>query len=236
MKLTYVYHSGYVVEGKLCTIIIDYFKDSADNYVQNSLVSFPGKLYVLSSHRHPDHFNKDVLKWKKNRPDTEYIFSKDILKKKFVSPENASFLVKGDTWQDENIYIKAFGSTDIGISFLIETEGKKIFHAGDLNNWHWDEESTPEEIRSVERHFLKELKTLADETNHLDLAIFPVDCRLGKNYMRGAKQFVDTIQADLFAPMHFGETYKEAAAFKDYAEKNGRQFAAWTKTGESLFF
>lgn len=236
MKLTYIYHSCYTIEGKQCSVIIDYFKDSEDIYIQRSLPSFPGKLYILSSHWHPDHFSRKVLEWKKIRPDAEYIFSKDILKKKLVSPEDAAFLIKGDIWQDENIYIKAFGSTDVGISFLIKTEGKNIFHAGDLNNWHWDEESTPEEIQSAERHFLKELKTLAHDINHLDLAMFPVDCRLGKNYMRGPEQFMDTIQTDLFAPMHFGETYQEANTFKAYAEKAGSKFAAWTKTGEHLIF
>ena len=236
MKLTYIYNSGYVIEGKRCTIIIDYFRDSKSEYIQSSLISFPGKIYVLSSHWHPDHFSQHILKWKTIRPDIEFILSKDILKRKLVSRDDAYFLMKGDIFQDENIYIKAFGSTDAGISFLIETEGKKIFHAGDLNNWHWDEESTPEEIQQAERDYLHELKTLADETKQLDLAMFPVDRRLGKNYMRGAEQFVDTIQAALFAPMHFGERYKEANAFQMYAEKTGCRFAAWTKTGESIIF
>ncbi len=236
MKLTYIYHSGYVIEGELCTIIIDYYKDSQDQYIHRTLSSFPGKLYILSSHWHPDHFNKEILGWKGIRPDIQFVFSKDILKKRLVSKDDACFLNKGDTWQDEHIRIKAFGSTDIGISFLIEAEGKMIFHAGDLNNWHWDEESEPEEVQAAERHFLKELRLLSNETKHVDLAMFPVDCRLGKNYMRGAEQFVDRIQTGIFAPMHFGETYTEANAFKRYAEKAGCKFAGWTTTGESLIF
>ena len=34
----------------------------------------------------------------------------------------------------------AFKSTDECVAFLIETEGKWIYHAGDLNNWVWDGE------------------------------------------------------------------------------------------------
>ena len=236
MKLTYLYHSGFVIEGMQCTIIIDYFKDSDEKYLKNSLASFRGKLYVCASHWHPDHFNKDILQWKNIRTDTEYILSDDIMQKKKLLPKVASFLNKGDVWQDENIWIKAFGSTDAGISFLIETEGKKIFHAGDLNNWHWDEESTSEEIQEAEQFFLAELHTLSTETNRLDLAMFPVDSRLGKNYKRGAEQFVDTIQIGLFAPMHFGSKYRQANAFQVYAEKAGCKFIPWTKTGESLQF
>ena len=226
-------------------IIIDYYKDSEDEIVRRSLDSFPGKLYVLSTHWHPDHFSKDILSWNKVRPDIQYIFSKDILKKKLVSQDTGSvtnrsdnaataFMIKGDTWQDENLCIKAFGSTDIGISFLIEAEGKKIFHAGDLNNWHWDEESTDDEIREAELNFLKEIKTLYNDTHNLDVAMFPVDCRLGKNYMRGAEQFVDLIRVGTFIPMHFGETYKEANAFSNYAEKAGCRFFKITKTNESI--
>jgi len=215
-------------------IIIDYYKDSADEIVHRSLDTFTGELYVLVTHWHPDHFNREILKWKNTRPDIQYIFSKDILQKKLVSQDIGNFLIKGGIWQDENIFIKAFGSTDIGISFLIETEGKKIFHAGDLNNWHWDEESTPEEIQISEQHFLKELKTLQEENLCLDVTMFPVDCRLGKNYMRGAEQFVDLIHAGTFIPMHFDKTYKEANAFCDYAEKAGCRFFKLTKTNESI--
>jgi hypothetical protein len=54
--------------------------------------------------------------------------------------------------------------------------------------------------------------------------MFPVDCRLGKNYMRGAQQFVEAIKTANFAPMHFGETYGQAKAFRPYAEQAGARF------------
>jgi L-ascorbate metabolism protein UlaG (beta-lactamase superfamily) len=236
MKLTYIYHSGYAVEGEQCTIVFDYFKDSADGLVRRSLPSFKGKLYVLASHWHPDHFNRDVLKWKDIRPDIICIFSKDILKKRLATVDDAIFLRKGDVWEGDNLSIRVFGSTDVGVSFLVETGGKKIFHAGDLNNWHWDEESTAEDIRAAENHFLRELKDIAQETHSIDLAMFPVDCRLGKNYMRGAEQFVDSIKTAVFAPMHFGESYKEANAFRQYAEKAGCRFVSLNRTSESIDF
>ena len=40
----------------------------------------------------------------------------------------------------KGVKIKAFGSTDIGISFLVSVDGVDIFHAGDLNWWHWWDE------------------------------------------------------------------------------------------------
>ena len=234
MKIIYVYHSGFIIESGKFAIIIDYYKDSEDEIVRRTLETFPGKIYVLATHWHPDHFNRVTKRWKEIHPDIQYILSKDILNRKFVTHDIGNFMNKGEEWHDENISVKTFGSTDIGVSFLIEAEGKKIFHAGDLNNWHWDEESTPKEIRTAERLFLKEIKLLHDETQSLDVAMFPVDIRLGKNYMRGAEQFVDIIRTGIFIPMHFGEKYDEANAFGDYAEKTGCRFFKLTKTNESI--
>lgn len=72
----------------------------------------------------------------------------------------ATYINKGDVYEDPNIRIEAFGSTDVGISFLIDLQGIRLFHAGDLNNWHWSEESTPQEIRKAEGDFLAEVKYL----------------------------------------------------------------------------
>ena len=151
MKLDYIYHSGFAIEADGITVIIDYYKDSSEEapdrgIVHDHLLKKPGTLYVLSSHFHPDHFNRDILSWKEQWPDIRYIFSKDILKHRRATAEDAVYINKGDVYEDENIRIEAFGSTDVGISFLIDLQGVRLFHAGDLNNWHWSEESTPQEI------------------------------------------------------------------------------------------
>ena len=153
MKLTYIYHSCFAIEGEWFTIILDYFKD-AGGIVHDYLLTRPGKFYVMATHFHPDHFNPEVLRWKEERPDIIYIFSKDILKHRRAGKEDALYLKKLDVYEDDTIRVKAYGSTDVGVSFLIEAEDKKIFHAGDLNNWHWNEESTPEEIETAEKAYL----------------------------------------------------------------------------------
>ena len=237
MKLDYIYHSGFAIEADGITVIIDYYKDSSEEapdrgIVHDHLLKKPGTLYVLSSHFHPDHFNRDILSWKEQRPDIRYIFSKDILKHRRATAEDAVYINKGDVYEDENIRIEAFGSTDVGISFLIDLQGVRLFHAGDLNNWHWEEESTPEEIREAANFYHQELETLARETDYVDLALFPVDPRLGKDYTRGGREFVDRIRTLQFAPMHFWEKYEKANAFREYVEKRGGRFLAIGKPGE----
>lgn len=240
MKLVYVFHSGFVIEGNDFMCLIDYYRDSKEEKegVVHELLKKQGKkLYVLVSHGHPDHFNPEVLQWKEKVADIRYVFSQDVRKK--LKPEERTdivFLRKGEGWTDGRIQIKAYGSTDIGISFFIQAEGKKIFHAGDLNNWHWREESTVKESEEYEQNFLHELEDIAKEVPALDLVLFPVDPRLGKDYMCGAIQLMDRIQVKWFAPMHFWEKYDKACALGEYAAPKGVRFIAWTHPGETIEF
>ncbi|MDD6210118.1 MAG: MBL fold metallo-hydrolase [Bacteroidales bacterium] len=241
MKLIYIYHSCFVIEGESFTIIIDYYKDTGKNgeagWLHQYLLKRPGNLYVLVSHAHFDHFNPEIFTWNHNRHDIRYILSGDMARDRKIPGQNdIVFLDKLETYKDDLLSIEAFGSTDIGISFLICVEGKKIFHAGDLNNWHWNEESTQEEVRQAENDYLKELDTLAKVADSLDLVMFPVDPRLGKDYMRGAEQFIHRIRTALFVPMHFDENYEKAAAFGEYAKAHNCKFVGWTHKGETIDF
>ena len=239
MKLDYIYHSGFAIEAEGVTIIIDYYKDSSETIrnqgiVHDCLLQKPGKLYVLSTHFHPDHFNREILTWKEQRPDIIYLFSKDILKHHRANPEDAIYINKGESYEDDNLRIDAFGSTDVGISFLIHLQGMSIFHAGDLNNWHWSEESTEQEIRKANGDFLAEVKYLKQQISAIDLVMFPVDRRMGKDYMKGAEQFIEQIKTTIFVPMHFSEDYEGGNALRDFAENAGCRFISITQRGESF--
>jgi len=225
MKIKYVHHSGFIVEDNACTLIIDccgLTKKSA-----NEAVDAGKPLYILASHVHGDHFDPNILSF--DRPRTKWILSADIhlgqTSKVSVSRKDMVFLAKGDVYRDEIVTIKAYGSTDEGVSFYIETGGRKIFHAGDLNNWHWNEEETPEDAAKNERFFLDELSLIAREVPALDAVMFPVDPRLGKDYTRGAEQFLDSVKTGLFIPMHFWDKTEAARAFKPAAELRGCRFA-----------
>ena len=52
------------------------------------------------------------------------------------APKDAAvWLVKGCEYADANVSLRAFGSTDSGVSLLIRVGNCLLFHAGDLNNW-----------------------------------------------------------------------------------------------------
>ncbi|WP_068690333.1 MBL fold metallo-hydrolase [Culturomica massiliensis] len=239
MKLIYVYHSGFILENDNIVVVIDYYKDSGwkgkEGTVHEYLRNTEKRMYILASHAHPDHFNPEIFGWSEKK-NLRYILSSDIRKGNKEWEDDVVWLDKGETWQDDFLRIKAYGSTDVGISFLLHTEGKRIFHAGDLNNWHWREESTEQEVEEAEKAFLREVAVLAKDADFLDLAMFPVDPRLGADYMSGAKQFIDRIPVRKFVPMHFWERYAKANAFREYAENHGTEFIVLTHPGMSVEF
>lgn len=258
MELIYLFHSGFALVGDGFTLVFDYYRDTKEaaaladlarlvagqkanpvgqevhGCLHDELLQRPGKFYVLSSHVHPDHFNPLVMQWREQRPDIIYLLSHDILKKRKVAPEEAIFLRKGQFYNDELLRVEAFGSTDVGVSFWIEVAGKSLFHAGDLNNWHWMDESTEAEWKAAEKAFLIELEAVAVAHPQIDVVMFPVDPRQGSDYWRGAQQFVSRIQTGLFVPMHFTPDYEKANAFAPIAQAAGARFAPIARAGEPI--
>ena len=229
MKIKYLGHSGFILEYDSTVLMIDccgLTKDSPE-----LLRSTDKYLYILASHVHGDHFDPNILSF--NGQKLKWVLSEDI-REKVQKNNDLHFIAKGDVYRDERLTIKAYGSTDEGVSFYIETGGLKIFHAGDLNNWHWNEEETPEDAAKNERFFLEELALIAEEVPALDAAMFPVDSRLGKDYSRGAGQFLDSIKVGLFLPMHFWDDIEAARAFKGEAEKRGCCFADIRGAGDEF--
>lgn len=238
MKLTYIYNSCFVIEEAGLTLIFDYYRDSSgkakDGVLHNDLLKNEGRKYIFCSHSHPDHFNREILTWKQDYQDMTYIFSKELLDSGKAKPEDAIYLDKLQTYNDDMLEIKAYGSTDVGGSFIIRRGDRIIFHAGDLNNWHWNEESTKKEVLEAEAYFQRELELLSGEIKHINLAMFPVDPRLGKEYMLGAEQLVSAIKVDYFSPMHFGKHYDKIAAFASFAAQHQCKCICWEKRGETF--
>lgn len=240
MMITYIYHSCYLIEFDGFSLLFDYYKDvprkDGTEWIKDYLLGKEEDIYILCSHSHHDHFNPEILLWKEQKENIRYIFSRELLESGKTGTGDALYLEKEEVYRDYRLTIKAFGSTDAGGSFLVEYNNRQFFHAGDLNNWHWKEEVSTEEALSFENHFLCELELLAEQAGRLYLAMFPVDPRLGKYFMRGAEQFVSRIKTDLFFPMHFGEDYDKANRFGEIAARYGCQYLALSHPGQSFQF
>jgi L-ascorbate metabolism protein UlaG (beta-lactamase superfamily) len=139
-----------------------------------------------------------------------------------------------EEYKDDNIKIKAFGSTDAGGSFYIEHNDAKIFHAGDLNNWHWNEEVAKDESFVYENQYICELELLSEEVKEVDIAMFPLDPRLGKDFMRGGEQFIKRVKTHNLLPLHFGDNYKMIQQFEPIAHKAGTKLLKLENRGQSF--
>lgn len=239
MTVTYIFHSCYLLEFDGFSLIFDFYKDEVRDdgrfWINDYLLEKPDDLYVFCTHSHSDHFNPEILKWGETRPNTQYIFSKEVMENHDISVyQDIVFLDKLQVYEDDRLKIKAFGSTDAGGSFLVNVSGQRFFHAGDLNNWHWNEEVPKLEAAGYENSYLCQLELVAENIDQLYLAMFPVDPRLGKDYMRGAEQFVSRISVDYFLPMHFGENYDKANAFSRYARLQNTTYLDVHKKGQSF--
>ena len=98
------------------------------------------------------------------------------------------------------LHIETLLSTDQGVAFLIQTEGKTIYHAGDLNIWYWDDEPEEDNLWQ-EKTYKEEMKLLADK--HIDVAFVPMDPRLGDHAVRAAVCFLERNDCDAMFPMHY---------------------------------
>ena len=96
-------------------------------------------------------------------------------------------------------------------------DGLTIFHAGDLNWWHWKEDSLDEQALA-ESSFKAHIEKLKGE-KCIDIAFFPVDPRLQEFFYIGGEYFAKEISPKLFIPMHFGDNVAITKKFANRMSK-----------------
>ena len=166
-----------------------------------------------------------------------------------ASKEDADvWLAKGGTWSDDTISVWALGSTDSGVSWIVEMEGKRIFHAGDLNNWYakFLSDDNPDQERfsfemeetfnpiAHEKQFLGELKDIRKVADSFDVVMFPIDGRVGNGYTLGGRQFIERFKVGLFVPMHFTTGFESSWRMKEFTDEKNVAFWEIGKEGETI--
>ena len=134
MNVTYLGHSGFLVEMKDAYFLFDYYKGDFPETDSGK------KLFVFASHAHYDHYNKDVFHLRERFDQIRYIFSLDIRQKEgnafWEKEEEKGDLVFLKPCEEQDIlgcHVRTLRSNDEGVAFLIHYQGKTLYHAGDLN-------------------------------------------------------------------------------------------------------
>lgn len=205
MEIWYLEHSGFAVRTAGHLLVFDYYKDEPRGCGLSKGVIDPQEIagldtVVLVSHRHPDHYNPRIFSWRKTVPQIRYVLSSDLHTK-----EEAYFLKPGQTLALSDLTVRALESTDLGCAFLVKADGCTVFHAGDLNWWHWNGEPEEDNLRMGQR-YREQIDLLKGE--NIDLAFVPVDPRLGEEHsLWGLDYLMKTLEPKKAVPMHFWEDY-----------------------------
>ena len=224
MEVTYLLNSGFLVRVDDVLLVFDAFDDPAGVLPQGLEHERYERLYFFASHAHFDHFNPNIARFAAKV--TRYLLSEDIRTHggaSLMPPQQTSWIGVYDSWQDDRIAVTSFSSTDEGTSFLVEVNGKAIFHAGDFNWWDWTGD-TAENRKLAENAFRKQMKCLAGRS--FDLAFFPVDGRLGPSMERGAKVFCAETHPKALVTMH-SVGYPAWQPSADFFEE-GRGIPVWS--------
>lgn len=245
VKVEHIYHSGFMVTLEKSILLFDWFTGKLSSLDRDK------KLYVFCSHAHEDHYSPEIWKLQEIHPDVTYILDAgiqdaaihreaDIIR---VEPHRQYMTGKGSAANSpdspEGLFIRTLESTDQGVAFYIETEGKRIYHAGDLNVWFWFDEPMADNIAS-EKKCREEMQLLADlitekeipakgrrnggrtqpspqqnrlEKALIDIAFVPLDPRLLEEAPRCIAAFMEILGADCLFPMHYWGREEEVRPF-----------------------
>ena len=236
MRVTFLAHSGFFVELPEACLLFDWWK--------GTLPPIPADrpLLVFASHRHEDHFSPAIFSLNDGTRDVTFLLGRDIRltdrsrTRWNVSDATAAHCIRlgGGEVRDlpSGVKIETLTSTDEGVAFLVTVGGHTLFHAGDLNWWHWEGED-PGWNRNMEGNFKAYTQPL--QGRQLDLAMLPLDPRLGKGGFRGPRYFLDLAKIRCMIPMHqwedFGFTEQFLDAYPQYrgcvlpVAENGQVFS-----------
>lgn len=197
MRVTYIYHSGFLVETRDCYYLFDYYQGELPEMDPDKSV------IVFASHAHQDHYNKKIFSilHEMGMRQVKAVLAKDISKRNYPSGievirvrHDEEYGLPCDT------RLRTLLSTDAGVAFLVTCPEGTIFHAGDLNDWVWEGEPEQDnrQMTGSYRHEIQKLKDIP-----IDIAFLPLDPRQEDHYARGILYFLKHVSVKEVYPMHY---------------------------------
>lgn len=194
MKVTFIEHSGFMVELDKSVLLFDYMQGKIPEVSPNK------DMYVFASHAHHDHYVEEIWTLREKYPKITYILSDDI-----ATEEKAISLASHMKQTIGALEVETLKSNDEGLAFVVTVEGKTIYHAGDLNWWHWNGEPEEDNIY-YEKTYREEIARI--EGRYFDVAFVPLDPRQEDKYCWGMNYFLEHTDTRNAFPMHAFGKYK----------------------------
>lgn len=203
MKITYLYHSGFLAETKDCYYLFDYYRGELPP------LNTDKPILVFCSHRHPDHYSREVFSLLKGlgMNSVTAILAKDISPRSYPEQTDVVRVTFHSRYElPQNTVLETLQSTDAGVAFLVRCREGILYHAGDLNDWVWAGETAQynKQMTGSYRHEIDLLKDLLKE-EYVDAAFLPLDPRQETDYAQGILYFLKKIKVKRVYPMHYWE-------------------------------
>ena len=192
-----------MVESRNYIYLFDYIGGNIDKAIKSDK-----KIYVMVSHIHDDHFSKIIFDIATKHDNVTYILSYDVVKKikknailsKMTEQLNIIRVQAHEKYKIDDIVVETLKSTDEGVAFIVSEKDGTIYHAGDLNWWHWEGEPKSWN-RNMEVNFKREIDSMRGRK--IDIAFIPLDPRQEDAYYLGMNYFIKNVGANEIYPMHF---------------------------------
>jgi len=193
VTITFLGHSGFAVDTGRHVLLFDYAprrrREEADALLKDVLQGRSPLVFV--SHVHADHFTQDIY----DLEGARFFVGEGV-----PAQKQAAVLRGGDVLETPEQTIRTYPSTDEGVAFLVEIDGFRIFHAGDLNWWHWPGEPDPWNP-DMAQLFRAYTAPLLQEP--IDLAFLCADPRQHEGWLLGFDHLMRNGKIARAVPMHF---------------------------------
>ena len=210
LTIEYLSKNGYAIEWDDTVFIIDY----SEGRLPSQYLMEKKQTYFLVSSFDENHYDESIKSYKK-----PIISPRDLLM------ENASVKVSaGDVLHFGGFRLIVVGHKNNGIAYLIEKNGKSVFHGGNLSSQ--SKIKKPSNLQLLEaidsfRMLIMSLKKVVRP----NIMIASVNPLWGEEYDEDAKFMVETLKPSRFFPSNFGKYIADIDRFSTWLENRQVEFS-----------
>lgn len=227
----YLFHCGWAVKTSSALMIFDHLVErgkpgnrSLSNGVVDPSEIKDQNVYVFISHGHGDHFDRNILEWKKVIPNITYVFgwqaqeaqSHHAFGEDRISQSIGPLKIKNIFHNFDNIPESAF---------LIEVDGVTIYFSGDHGN-------APGALNPV---YKDNIDYMSQQSNVFDLVFLSI---FGSPTYEGELYAINKFKPRVMLPMHYWGRESNAERFVTLARSKFPKTEFWypLNKGDSFLY